>query len=58
MAGNASNKNHSHFKLVAALQQRIASLEGRFAEQESTIRHTLTMLIEWIETEDYQRAAA
>ena len=45
-------------ELVAALQQRIASLEGRFAEQESTIRHTLTMLIEWIEADDAQRAAA
>ena len=39
-------------------QRRIAALETRSAEQEQAIRHTLTMLIEWIETEDYQRAAA
>lgn len=27
-------------------------------EQERTIRHTLTMLIEWIRSDDAQRAAA
>ncbi len=44
---------------------RIAGLEGRFTlfeskmiEQERTIRHTLTMLIEWIEADDANRAAA
>jgi len=40
------------------LQARIAQLEARLAEQERTIRHTLTMLIEWIEREEGQRAAA
>ncbi len=47
--------------MLAALSEanrRIAALENRTAEQEMAIRHTLTMLIEWIETEDYQRAAA
>ncbi|MBB3860541.1 putative secretion ATPase (PEP-CTERM system associated) [Novosphingobium hassiacum] len=47
--------------VLAALSEanrRIAALENRTAEQELAIRHTLTMLIEWIETEDYQRAAA
>lgn len=47
--------------MLAALSEanrRIAALENRTAEQELAIRHTLTMLIEWIETEDYQRAAA
>lgn len=48
-------------EVIAALveaNRRIAVLETRTIEQEQAIRHTLTMLIEWIETEDYQRAAA
>ena len=48
-------------EVIAALvdaNKRIIALETRTAEQEQAIRHTLTMLIEWIETEDYQRAAA
>ena len=48
-------------EIIAALveaERRIASLESRTIEQEQAIRHTLTMLIEWIEAEDYQRAAA
>jgi putative secretion ATPase (PEP-CTERM system associated) len=40
------------------VQRRIAKLETRTAEQETAIRHTLTMLIEWIEAEDFHRAAA
>ena len=43
---------------VAALQARVASLEDRLGEQERTLRHTLTMLIEWIEAADAHRAAA
>ncbi|CAH0497067.1 XrtA/PEP-CTERM system-associated ATPase [Novosphingobium sp. CECT 9465] len=43
---------------LAEAERRIASLETRTVEQEQAIRHTLTMLIEWIEAEDYQRAAA
>ena len=42
----------------AEAQRRIAALESRTVEQEQAIRHTLTMLIEWIETEDFHRAAA
>ncbi|WP_338465890.1 XrtA-associated ATPase [Novosphingobium sp. ZN18A2] len=38
--------------------RRIASLEARVDEQEQMLRHTLTMLIEWFEGEDPQRAAA
>ncbi len=37
---------------------RLATLESRMLEQDRTIRHTLTMLIEWIEAGDGQRAAA
>jgi len=43
---------------LAELNERIAALEGRLIEQDRTIRHTLTMLIEWIEADDAQRAAA
>ena len=38
--------------------ERMAALESRLIEQDRTIRHTLTMLIEWIEADDAQRAAA
>jgi general secretion pathway protein A len=43
---------------VAALSEQISALENRLTEQDSTIRHTLTMLIEWIEADDAQRFAA
>ncbi len=42
---------------VAALTDRVAALEARLIEQDRTIRHTLSMLIEWIEG-DADRAAA
>jgi hypothetical protein len=40
------------------LQARFDALEAKMLEQERTIRHTLTMLIEWIEADDAGRAAA
>ncbi|MCB2077804.1 MAG: XrtA-associated ATPase [Novosphingobium sp.] len=43
---------------IAALTDRIGKLEGKLVEQDATIRHTLTMLIEWIEADDYHREAA
>ncbi|HEY0959388.1 MAG TPA: XrtA/PEP-CTERM system-associated ATPase [Novosphingobium sp.] len=43
---------------VAALQARIDTMEGQMIEQERAIRHTLTMLIEWIEADSPPRAAA
>jgi general secretion pathway protein A len=43
---------------IAALKARITLLEDRLSEQERTLRHTLTMLIEWIEAADAPRAAA
>ena len=36
---------------VSALGERVAQLESRLVEQDRMIRHTLTMLIEWIETQ-------
>jgi putative secretion ATPase (PEP-CTERM system associated) len=43
---------------AAELHERIAALESRMIEQDRTIRHTLTMLIEWIEADEGQRAVA
>ena len=43
---------------LAAIEAKLAAFEGKMLEQERTIRHTLTMLIEWIESDDAQRAAA
>jgi general secretion pathway protein A len=43
---------------LAILQDRVSTLESQLLEQESAIRHTLTMLIEWIEAENGARAAA
>ncbi len=43
---------------ISAVHERMAALESRLIEQDRTIRHTLTMLIEMIEAEDGQRAAA
>lgn len=43
---------------LTILRDRVAALESQVVEQESAIRHTLTMLIEWIETENGARAAA
>ena len=52
-------------ELVASLQAQIAAaadhaanLEARLTEQERVLRHTLTMLIEWIESGEGQRRAA
>ncbi|MEI6642214.1 MAG: XrtA/PEP-CTERM system-associated ATPase [Novosphingobium sp.] len=42
---------------LGALQQRIVAIEARGAEQEQAIRHVLTMLIEWLESESPRRAA-
>ena len=47
-----------HAGEMAALEQRLASLESRLVEQDRTIRHTLSMLIEWIEGDEATRAAA
>ncbi len=46
---------------AAAIEQfdrRFAALEAKMQEQERTVRHTLTMLIEWIEADDANRVAA
>jgi general secretion pathway protein A len=43
---------------LAGLEAKLAGIETKMLEQERTIRHTLTMLIEWIEADDASRAAA
>jgi general secretion pathway protein A len=43
---------------LAAVEAKLAGIEGKMLEQERTIRHTLTMLIEWIESDEASRAAA
>lgn len=45
-------------ELPAEVTHRIATLEQRLAEQERTVRHVLTMLIEWFESGQPPRAAA
>ncbi|WP_374411912.1 XrtA/PEP-CTERM system-associated ATPase [Novosphingobium colocasiae] len=43
---------------LAEVNDRAARLEARLGEQETTLRHTLTMLIEWIEGGEGTRQAA
>ncbi|WP_343612628.1 AAA family ATPase [Novosphingobium sp.] len=43
---------------IEALTARLGELEARLAEQDRTLRHTLTMLIEWIERDGTTRFAA
>ena len=61
VAGNAErdeDRDREAARQIAALNAQVSALEGRLIEQERTIRHTLTMLIEWIETGEGARAAA
>ncbi|BBC72975.1 general secretion pathway protein [Altererythrobacter sp. B11] len=43
---------------ITAMQEQVARIDARVFEQERTIRQTLTMLIEWIESEMEQSKAA
>ncbi len=45
-------------ELFDALNERLTSIETHMLEQDRTIRHTLTMLIEWVEEGDSRRDAA
>jgi putative secretion ATPase (PEP-CTERM system associated) len=45
-------------EMVEALAARLAGIEAQMIEQDRTIRHTLTMLIEMVEAEEAARAAA
>jgi hypothetical protein len=57
----ATTEDPARDELAAALADangRVAALETRLAEQEQAIRHVLTMLIEWLESEQKPRLAA
>lgn len=54
----AASADHGQAAALAAIEAKLASFETKMLEQERTIRHTLTMLIEWIEADDASRAAA
>ena len=43
---------------LALIEAKLSGFEAKMLEQERTIRHTLTMLIEWIEADDASRVAA
>ena len=57
-AAPAQANNPAHGASLAAIEAKLSSFEAKMLEQERTIRHTLTMLIEWIEADDASRAAA
>ena len=48
----------AHAHAIAAIEAKLSGIESKMLEQERTIRHTLTMLIEWIEADDATRVAA
>ena len=54
----AGSVNPGQVTALAAIETKLASFENKMLEQERTIRHTLTMLIEWIEADDASRVAA
>ena len=54
----AGSANPGQAAALAAIEAKLASFETKMLEQERTIRHTLTMLIEWIEADDASRVAA
>jgi len=45
-------------ELVAAIDEQVAAINARLTEQDRTIRHALTMIIEWIESGEGPRAVA
>ena len=45
-------------EIAAMTEARMESMQARLEEQERTVRHVLTMLIEWIETGEKPREAA
>ncbi len=54
----ASGAYEPRGEAASALGAKLAALESQMLEQERTIRHTLGMMIEWIEADDATRAAA
>ena len=56
-AATGQGADPAHLGMLADANARVATLEGQIAEQDQTLRHVLTMLIEWFETPDHRRAA-
>ena len=54
----AAQPDPAHGAALQAIEAKLSGFESKMLEQERTIRHTLTMLIEWIEADDASRAAA
>ena len=54
----AAQADPVHGAALQAIEAKLSGFESKMLEQERTIRHTLTMLIEWIEADDASRAAA
>ena len=54
----AEPDNDHVLSLLAGLEARINGIEGRLFEQEHTLRHTLTMMIEMVEDDELHRHAA
>lgn len=58
LAGSAAPSGRAMLRQeTAALEDRLSSLESRLIEQEGTIRHTLTTLIDWIERDEAHHVA-
>ena len=53
-----ADKHSAGVRVPADHLERLTEIEARLAEQETLLRRTLTMLIEWIERNDNPRAAA
>jgi putative secretion ATPase (PEP-CTERM system associated) len=51
-------KRAAQAELVAAIDEQVAAINARLTEQDRTIRHALTMIIEWIESGEGPRAVA
>jgi general secretion pathway protein A len=48
----------THGELLAQIDEQIGAINARLSEQDRTIRHALTMIIEWIESGEGPRVAA
>lgn len=51
-------RQSTHGELVAQIDEQIGAINARLTEQDRTIRHALTMIIEWIESGEGPRVAA
>lgn len=57
-ADRGERSDYDTAEIEARLVARLDTMQARLEEQERTVRHVLTMLIEWIETGEKPREAA